>query len=264
MMPLKSVEETNAIKEEISKLKETGRLLKMRPLFFKRAKEALGKLSPEEVEDLYTSILDSSKRSSIISRIVNSLGAEWLRFIKETFFSSEDKAREETFIEKYQASYEEISYSKNIVGAMKESAFLSSHGPGSVGLSSAILGDMTWSIWSTLFSSLKPALNRDLTTEESYLLAEQVLTAQEPLIELWKQTVKNSRIGLSHEGILPAHWKQLEEQEKLRLAEIKKRGTDAQWHHSASSNSPPVAKAINVADLRRILETRLQFPIRVS
>jgi len=164
-----------------------------------------------------------------------------------------------------------------VVGALKEAAFLSSHGPGRVGLTAAVLSDMLWSLWNTLRTSLKICLNRDLSRNEGEMLAHEVMKAHDPLIELWQNTIKNSRHGAAHEGVLPAMWRIEDEKKKQQLEEIKKRGADARWDAHpldipttlvAQSLVPSVSKP-NMSDLRRTLEKKLHFrlgqqPVKLS
>eukprot|EP01103_Thecamoeba_quadrilineata_P019284 TRINITY_DN7739_c0_g1_i1.p1 TRINITY_DN7739_c0_g1~~TRINITY_DN7739_c0_g1_i1.p1 ORF type:complete len:422 (+),score=99.93 TRINITY_DN7739_c0_g1_i1:95-1267(+) len=261
----KKTEESQTIQKEIQHLRESGNLLKIRPIFLKQAKEAITLLPQEETEELQSTILDSNLRNSIISKLVHDLEGQWLNFVKETFFLIDGVLHDSW--NKYLASYEESAYSKNVVGALKDSAFLSSHGPGYVGLSATILGDILWSIYNTLQTSIKAVITRDLQIQEKHLLIEQVLRAQTPLIELWRQTVKNSRFGLAHQGLLISRWKEEQEKENQRLKQIKQRGADAKWEFKGSLIDSYVQlnqKKPDMKDLRKTLEKSLQFRINTK
>jgi hypothetical protein len=276
----KSMQESEKIKTELKKLRQTGHILKTRPLFMEHAKATLSNLPHEDVELLHDSLLIPDLRSSIISRLVNSHSSEWLQTIKRVFFvSSEAESAEqqeqmahidennnndydEQLWRKYEASFSEKAYSKNVVGAMKESAFLSSHGGGS-GLTARVLGDVLWSIWNTLFSSIRACLERELTEMECNILVQQVLHIEGPFIQLWLETIKNSRNGVSRQGVLPAKWRAESEKEKQRLNAIKMRGADARWGQTvapvSSINTPQDQKEPDFKRLRTLLEENLQF-----
>jgi len=129
-------------------------------------------------------------------------------------------------------SYQEQSYEKNIAGSMASVGFQASHGAvGEQGLTTRILGDIIWSVFSTLSHAVCQTLKRtSLNAEEMQSLAKRVLAMKDPLVQLWIQTIKNSRIGSQNEGRLIAKWREEEEKEKQRLLEIKRRGADARFY----------------------------------
>jgi len=202
---------------------------------------------------------------------------EWLQTIKRIFFtlSGEDETAEqqenrssnnETLLDSwgtYETSFGEQNYSKNVVGAMKESAFLSSHGSGAgSGLSAVIVGDILWSLWNSLFSSIKLCLERDLSEIECNLLVQQVLQAELPLIDLWRETARQSKNGSIRQGILPTLWKEENEREQTRLQMIKARGVDARWGQLPRTSIATPQESLKKPDLkilRSLLEEKLQF-----
>eukprot|EP01102_Stenamoeba_stenopodia_P016189 TRINITY_DN562_c0_g1_i1.p1 TRINITY_DN562_c0_g1~~TRINITY_DN562_c0_g1_i1.p1 ORF type:complete len:542 (+),score=107.25 TRINITY_DN562_c0_g1_i1:471-2096(+) len=129
-------------------------------------------------------------------------------------------------------SYQEQSYQKNIAGSMASVGFQASHGAvGDQGLTPRILGDIVWSVFSTLSHAICQTLKRDsLDAEDMKALARRVLSMKDPLVRLWIQTIRNSRVGSQNEGRLIAKWREEEEKEKQRILEIKRRGADARFY----------------------------------
>lgn len=142
-------------------------------------------------------------------------------------------------------SYQEQAYEKNIAGSMASVGFQASHGAqGDQGLTPRILGDIVWSVFSTLSHAICQSLRKDfMEPEDMQMLARNVLQLQEPLIELWIQTIKVSRVGVRNEGRLTAQWKAEEEEKQQRLMDIKRKGVDARWFDDDRKKRIAVANA---------------------
>jgi hypothetical protein len=109
-----STETSQHLKQELKQLHKTTQVLKFRSHFLKSAKNFFESLSNEELNSLQVA-LDSSKRSKLISDIVNSLEDEWFEYIRSTFFSEDSNS------ESFRASFKENPpYEKNIIGSVKE------------------------------------------------------------------------------------------------------------------------------------------------
>ncbi len=114
----RSLEEAERIKSELSSLRRNANLLRARPYFLQNAKNVLqGKnFSLEDSFKLETTALDSSKRSKLISDVINSFADEWLECVKDSFFRDADPQVRQSFEE----SYRESTYHKGIVGGKRE------------------------------------------------------------------------------------------------------------------------------------------------
>eukprot|EP01101_Sappina_pedata_P009984 TRINITY_DN617_c0_g1_i2.p1 TRINITY_DN617_c0_g1~~TRINITY_DN617_c0_g1_i2.p1 ORF type:complete len:383 (-),score=121.11 TRINITY_DN617_c0_g1_i2:14-1162(-) len=279
----KSLDEVDMLKSELRRLREHGQVLKQRPIFVQHARTAIEKLTLDDAQELMTAHLDSSKRSSIINHIIRGVEQDWLDLIKRVFFSTssaesaEEQEKEANQInpdteifevwKKYEGSFLERNYQKNVSGAMKESAFMCSHGNGIEGLTPSVLGDMMWSIWNTLCLSLSNGLDRKLSEHERNILCRQVLGIQDDLIQMWLETIRNSRTGAEREGALPAKWKEEDELEKKRLEEIKKRGADAKYQAPQQSIRTPETvhhMKPEFHNLKNLLERTLEFRIKLD
>ena len=145
-------------------------------------------LSEEEREMLSFALLDSSKRSKIIADVVSTYAPTWLDCVEELFFSGEE-AKE--LFQAYKDSYPDSTYQKGVVGGLKEAGWQASHGPGTVGLDFHVLGDITWTFWKLLVTSVRYALARELSAEEMDRLADKVNDCQDYIVDLWYTTIKN-------------------------------------------------------------------------
>ncbi|KAL6075957.1 hypothetical protein QOT17_003267 [Balamuthia mandrillaris] len=84
----RSKEEASTIQKELMKLRKGANLLKTKPLFHGYARLVFEELtlSGEDKEKLRTTVLDSSKRSKIVTDVVNAFEEEWLQFCALHFF----------------------------------------------------------------------------------------------------------------------------------------------------------------------------------
>lgn len=252
----KTTEDSDLIKKELEGLRNTANVLKARPIFLQHAKTLLQTaLAAEDVHKLATRILDSSKRSKVITDVVAAYATEWLEFIKEQLLKDEDSS----IIATYHDSYIETPYSKGVVGGMKETGWQASHGPGDSGLTHCVLGDITWAFWKTVNSSLRWSLDRELTPEESNALVERMAVCQAKLVDLWLTTVNNSETGTANEGKLPAIWAQEAKEKQAKLNEIKRLGASARYEYTPVTTVSTQLNRQKLGELRKFLEGRLQF-----
>jgi hypothetical protein len=249
---MQSNDKAHKIKQELKQLRQTAQALKFRPFYMKVAKLSFHNLGHQELIDLSTP-LDSSKRSKIVTDVVNSLEDEWLNFVHGAFFlESADNWTQ------FKSSYKERPYEKNVVGSMKELAFAAFHGPKDTGLHERLLSEILWCIWKTLTGAVRLTLNRDLEESELLLSAKEVEKATEPLVKLYVETVRNSRLGSSKEGKVVQKWKIEQEEEEHRLSKmIEERGIDARYREQL----PPerIQCSRDIKELKNILETKLSF-----
>ena len=179
-------------------MRKNANLLKSRPEFLSAAKEALAnaQLSEEEKVMLNTVVLDANKRSKIVTDVVGHYSEEWLNFVEGVFFTQGEGGESlEAHLRAYRESYPDSTYQKGVVGGLKEAGWQASHGPGTVGLTYQILGDILWAFWKMLIASIRYTLDRELAPGEMHLLAEKLYECQNHLIEMWFGTIKNRYVS---------------------------------------------------------------------
>jgi len=351
----KSKEEHARIEKELQTLRKTAKQLRIRPLLITHAHHNLEKMGLISMRTLHAAVLDSSKRSSLLSAIINKHANDWLAFIRATFFqtseepadaplppppslacsivaseirapteplaehheapqpttaeaqveaphSPEKEARNgtntgqpaiagdttckpapsqpdttasspsNTPFQEYASQFFEGPYAKNTVGAMKEMAWMASHGSGKVGLSATVLGDITWSIWKVLTASISDTLGKPIPDTKGIALAEKLVEMQDDIIQIWDETTSNSRTGTEREGILPAKWKEEQIALRAKLKKIKEEGVDGKWEEPVKWTPADFYATIaqeatqeatqakpNVKELTNLLEDRLHF-----
>jgi len=216
---------TSAIEEELTNLRKAASALKLRPFIIQQAEQYMNSVESSEREELRKDTLDASKRSKIVDDIVNQFSTSWLLLIKENFFMNEPENVWETFLETYNTG----PYSKNVVGHLKSLGFQASHGASTEGLTAHVLGDIVWSFCVALCNAIAQFLRMELYLYSLTILASHVLLIQQPLVNLWLQTLRHSRSGTSRAGILVEKWRKEDEEEQKRLKLIKERGTDAKY-----------------------------------
>jgi len=248
-----SKEEANLIKQELRNLRQTANALKWRPLFNISATELISILSVKEKRDL-GSVLLSSESSKIISDVINQFADIWLKFIHQTFFQGEESIKWIAF----SGSYKERPYEKNIIGALKELTFSACHGPVGIGVNQKVLSDIMWSLWKTLSTTIRTGIDRELTNGELALIATEVVKTQNSFVNLWIQTVRNTRLGKTKEGILIKKWAKENEEEQKKLLKVKSKGVDAKYEYKPYNPSMLTTKREKeLKELKKILETKL-------
>jgi len=143
---------------------------------------------------------------------------------------------------------------------LKELAFAASHGPRGVGINHKVLSDIMWSLWKTLSTAIRTGVDRDLTNDELELIAKQITITEEPFVRMWIQTVRNTRLGKTKEGVLVKKWAQEKLEEQLRLSTIKTKGVDAKYEYKPYNPSNIKANSYRkqeLKDLKKVLEMKL-------
>lgn len=103
----------------------------------------------------------------------------------------------------------QTKYEKNILGQMIDMADRNSPEI----LTQAGLSEVIYGVHLSLTQSLKQL--SAVTEEQSRTLLEMILKTADQIINLWRETVKQSRSGVAREGRLPSLWEQ-EKEEKPR------------------------------------------------
>lgn len=177
--------------------------------------------------------------------------------------------------ERFYAGFIEQPYVKNTVGALVSVAYLASHLGEEVGLSAPVLGDINWSIWSSLVNALQEELGprRKLTARQLDQLARVVIIpVNDTLCALWCQAVRNSRQGLAQQGKVVQRIQQEAERKQRHVLDLKLHGNiDARWAPPAATtklqlDSLRAAASSNSTSreqLRSVLENTLFFRVMV-
>lgn len=245
--------ETERIKNELQSLKNASTSIKCKARFFAVTKNLFASLSQEQLTELGVD-LDSSKKSKMISDVVQQCAQVWLNFIQNHFFLNKTLQQ---WID-YSSGFLEKPYDKGILGSTKELAFSASHGTRICGLNEKVLAEILWAIWKTLMESLRNS-GCELDETASSLLAEEVCKCKENFIYLWVTTVKNSRNGVKKEGVLVQKWKQEEKLEELRISKIMElKGIDAKYVPTRYTNAHCKEKQ-EMDKIKKFLEQRLSF-----
>lgn len=202
----KELEEIRSVRSETAMI---------RRIFQDHAGVVLAGLTGEDRELLLTSQLDSSDRSKIILDATKSESGKWLKALSVLFSQSEaDKWTS------WCESFQETAYCKGILGEMRSLAWMTSQGTGAGGLGQRLLGEISWTLFSSLAFSLRVSLGREMTPEESRVVQSVVLPVQQTLCQLWTNTEKASRKSRGNEGRLPAVW--VEEEKKVKQEKKRK------------------------------------------
>jgi len=253
-------EDSIKIKEELKHLRSTAKALQFRTFFLSEIAHPFFILlkQTKDTKDLATE-LDASKTSKIISDVITQMEDEWLCLIYDTFFK--DSQYEQKWIY-FNENYKEKPYERNVVGSLKELAFSAARGLKDVGINERILVDILWSIWKTLTEAIRAALGTDLTYDQLMIVAGSVAKAQEPLVRLWIETVRKSRVGRSKEGQLVEKWKKEREQnENQKKILIRKNGVDAKFFSEEPQVTLTTESQVDIRNLKSFLEKSLMFPI---
>eukprot|EP01088_Endostelium_zonatum_P004628 TRINITY_DN1593_c0_g1_i1.p1 TRINITY_DN1593_c0_g1~~TRINITY_DN1593_c0_g1_i1.p1 ORF type:complete len:360 (+),score=91.62 TRINITY_DN1593_c0_g1_i1:120-1199(+) len=249
----KEEENSEALKNELKELRKRANRLKTKPRFFDEAKNVFDtSLTLEDAITLQVNVLDSSKRSKIISDIISNNSNHWISFIRLAFFIDAD---DDFFI--YKEVWEEGAYRKGVVGGLKEVAWKASHGNGKEGLTTNVLCDILWSLWNSLCFSISSVLDRPLTYDEQEGVASKICECKEELVKMWVSTIKNSLLGTSLAGQVVEKWREADRQRKAKLEVIKKQGSDAKYEYKKTVITAAERKPIG--ELRKMLESQLVF-----
>lgn len=238
---------------ELNTLRGASSQFRLRPRFLVRATQVLSALSPADKLEVQES-LDSGKRSKVIADVVRKLENEWRQWIKDTFFPDSEKWG------RFDNTFSEQPYTKNTVGILREVAWQASHGQNGT-LTNRVLADITWSIWNALRGSIRGALDRDLTQDELGQVADKVCEIQQPLTQLWIETVRNSKGGKAREGVLVGQWKQEDAKRAASMIELRTRGVDCKWDPRPVTVKPS-ERAINTKEIRELLAHSLFFHVQ--
>jgi hypothetical protein len=218
-----SLNDSIKIQNELTRIKQKGQFIGTKLKFIQLSKEKFASLKIEDQKILEYSFLASDKKNSIISRLVKNYQTDWLTFIETNFLLENQKSL-------YNPLYWEKGYQKNIVGGIKDSMFLASHGIKTKGFTALLLADILWSIWNTLYFSLKNEFSIIFLADQADLFISKIFECSDMLITLWLKTISNSQFGSKHEGLIVAQWKEKEkEMERKKLEKISQFGIDASF-----------------------------------
>mmetsp|Transcript_9915 Transcript_9915/g.13368 ORF Transcript_9915/g.13368 Transcript_9915/m.13368 type:complete len:434 (+) Transcript_9915:65-1366(+) len=210
--------QSNTIRNELASLKQRANLFKLRPFFRHSTNCFWESLDPAIAERLKES-LDASKRNKIMRDMVKSLKKEWMENFEEIIFS---KSQKEEVASSFESLFDEKPYEKNLEGAIVSMAFFASHGAVKDGLTSVLLSEILWNIWSVLWKSIQKYVEEErfsvsMNQKEAEEVAKETLKALPVIINLWAETAKNAKGGSEREGKLVNEW--IEEE---RIAEEKR------------------------------------------
>jgi len=238
--------------KELSNIRGNSLYFRIRPHLLDNAIQVIGSLTMQERMELNIP-LDSSKRSKVITDVIRGLEDEWRGWIKNTFFEGN-----ETWA-RYEHSFREQQYSKNTVGILREVGWQASHGYNGT-INPKVLADVTWSIWNALRGSIRGVLDRDLTVDELTSIAEKVCMIQAPLVQLWLETVQNSKGGRAREGLLVQKWQKEAECAVSRIATLRANGQIDGKYEGGPVRIKPSEHSMAQRDIVALLNKRLTFP----
>lgn len=214
-------ERVQEIRSELHRITKASNSIQIRPRIGSLIRETFTSLPEEDQRRLLQSRLDASKRDRILKDLIREETSSWKRD-----FSS--------FFEQDLTHWKEEKYKKNITGEMASMAFRASHSAQEKGLTPKICGDILWSISVCLSKEIDFPPEKRAAFDD--LLLEKIASLITPLLDLWKKTATSVGNISGREGRLPSIWAQEAEEEKDRLAQLKKIGLSARYNDGPSDS----------------------------
>jgi len=166
-------------------------------------------LSDADLEDVKMVALSSDLRGKIYKDVFLKLADEWFQGIHKIYGN----------VSELEGNWLPTSYQKNIIGQMIDMADRTSPEKLTVSGMVQTIKNVHLCLYQEL-ASFNVRSDVSQTQELLHLIMKMVV----PIVQLWCQTVKISRLGIANQGQLPEKWAKEEEEHKHYIKNLKDSG----------------------------------------